>query len=429
VKSWSRLVRTLGVVATVAVAFGACDEQLDSGGACPALCPVPAGQIRDTSFVAIALDTAIAGYPSKGLETVIYIASMQDTLQTRGVIRFDSLPKTFRHNNSAVDSNIVAIDTGSVLRVFVAVPDTTGVQTTVEAYDVDLNGAEDTNPDAVGGAFTPDRLLGSRTFAASLLKDSLDIPIDPTKLLTKVQTDTPGNRLRVGLRVTSTAGSARLSITSSNGNPTGTPKLLFRPSAGDTSVPITTMNPHSLTPKDPNIAAALQDYLSIVQGSPPPAATVLRVGGLPARRVYLLFDIPSRIIDSTDIVRATLQLTQTPSPLAPRPADTVGIQQFAVSASSNVEDIARALQLLVSARNDTVKALPTGSGPRSFEMLEQVRFWRSTTPSKTPRAMALRLVNEGLVPGQADFFSIEAPAGVRPTLRILYLPKREAAIP
>ena len=122
-KSWSRAVRTLGVIAAVAVAFGACDEQLDSGGACPSLCPQPSGQIRDTTFVAIALDTSIAGFPTQGLETELYIASLQDTLQTRGVIRFDSLPKTFRHNNTAVDSAIVAIDTGSVLRVYVAVPE------------------------------------------------------------------------------------------------------------------------------------------------------------------------------------------------------------------------------------------------------------------------------------------------------------------
>lgn len=427
-KSWRKLVQALGVAAAVAVAFGACDEQLDSGGACPALCPQPSGQVRDTTFIAIALDTSIAGFPSVGLEQVLYIASMTDTLQTRGVVRFDGLSKKFKHNNTAVDSNIVAIDTGAVLRVFVAVPDTTGVQTTVEAYDVDLGGAEDTDPNAVGTAFTADRLLGSRTFAAAQLKDSLDIPIDPTKLLTKVQADSPFNRLRVGLRVTSPAGSARLSVNATNGAGTST-ELIYRPAAGDTSVPLTVASPASRTPSEAAIADALKDYLAVLQGPPPPPATVLRVGGLPARRVYLLFDIPKHIIDSTDIIRATLELTQRPSLLSPRPADTVGIQQFAISASSNVEDIARALQLLVSARADTVRLVPIDSGKRSFEMLEQVRFWRGSTPAKTPRAVALRLVREGQLPGQADFFSIEAPAGVQPNLRILYLPRREAARP
>jgi len=416
------------VIAAVAVAFGACDEQLDSGGACPSLCPQPSGQIRDTTFVAIALDTSIAGFPTQGLETELYIASLQDTLQTRGVIRFDSLPKTFRHNNTAVDSAIVAIDTGSVLRVYVAVPDTTGVQTTVEAYDVDLGGAEDTDPNAVGSAFTPDRLLGSRTFAAALLKDSLDIPIDPAKLLTKVQADTPANRLRVGLRVSSTAGSAKLSINSTN-SASNSSRLIFHPAPGDATVPVTNYSPYSKTPSEPTTASALRDYVAFLQTPPPPGATVLRVGGLPGRRVYLLFDIPSRIIDSTDIVRATLQLTQVPSLSSPEPQDTIGVQQFAVSASSNVEDIARALQLLVAARTDTMHVVPSGSGVRPFEMLEQVRFWRSTSPTKTPRAVALRLVREGLVAGQADFFSIEAPADVRPSLRLLYLPRPEVTKP
>ena len=428
-KSWRKLVQTVGVITAIAVAFGACDEQLDSGGACPALCPQPTGQIRDTTFVAIALDTSIAGYPSIGLESALYIASMADTLQTRGIIRFDALPKMFRHNNTAVDSAIYAIDTGSVLRVFVAQPDTTGVETTVEAYDVDLGGAEDSDPNAVATAFTPDRLIGSRTFAATQLRDTLDIPIDPARLLTKVQADSPSNRLRVGLRVTSPAGSARLSVTTTNGDPLGAPRLMFRPSPGDTNVALMTLSPSSLTPSEPVFADALRDYLTVVQGAPPPAADVLRVGGLPGRRVYLLFDIPSRIIDSTDIIRATLQLTQRPSLTSPRPADTVGVQQFAVSASANVQDVQRALQLLVSARADTVRLVPVDSGSHGFEMLEQVRFWRATSASKTPRAVALRLVREGQVPGQVEFFSIEAPADVRPTLRILYLPRVEAALP
>ncbi|HMC54479.1 MAG TPA: hypothetical protein VKH19_04855, partial [Gemmatimonadaceae bacterium] len=202
-----------------------------------------------------------------------------------------------------------------------------------------------------------------------------------------------------------------------------------RPSAGDTSVAVNSLSPSSRMPSDPTTADALKDYLAILQSPPPPGATVVRVGGLPGRRVYLLFDIPSRIIDSTDIVRATLQLTQLPSPFSPGSRDTVGVQQFAVSASSNVEDIARALGLLVSARPDTVPLVPSDSGSRVFEMLEQVRFWRSTSPTKTPRAMALRLVREGLVPGQVDFFSIEAPAGVRPSLRLLYLPRPDARLP
>jgi len=62
-------------------------------------------------------------------------------------------------------------------------------------------------------------------------------------------------------------------------------------------------------------------------------------------------------------------------------------------------------------------------------MIEQVRFWRSTTADKTPRALALSELHEGFQAGQIDFFSLEAPAAVRPVLRITYLPRREAGLP
>ena len=41
--------------------------------------------------------------------------------------------------------------------------------------------------------------------------------------------------------------------------------------------------------------------------------SLLGVGGLPAQRTYLRFDIPTRLIDSATVVRATLMLTQVPT--------------------------------------------------------------------------------------------------------------------
>lgn len=423
-KSWWNRAQPLTLILAAAVAFGACDEQLDSGGACPLLCPVRQAQVRDTTFFAVALDTSVAGFPSIGIEPVMFLASFGDTLQTRGVVRFDDLPKTFRRTNSATDSAIVAVDTGAVLRLYVAQPDTTGVATTVEAYDVDLRGAEEANPNAVSGAFTPDRLLGSRTFPAKSLKDSIEVPIDPAKLLAKVQTDTPMNRLRVGLRVTSPGGSAKLSIFTTNQDPTTAPALIFRPSAGDTSVAKVVLSPSSKTPPDPTLADALKDYLVVSTPPPPPPAGVVRVGSLPGRRAYLRFNVPSSLIDSTDIIRATLILTQRPSLASPQPRDTVGIQTFVVTAGSALSDLGRALQLLLNQRADTLRFVPTDSGPRALEIIEAVRFWRATKPERTPRAIALRLTQEGRSGSQIDFFSTAAPAAVRPVLRITYLPRQ-----
>jgi len=431
VKSWLKHVHPLVLATAVAVVLVACDEQLDGGAACPILCPQPPSSVRDTTFFAVEMDTSIAGFPSIGAELQMFIASLGDTLQTRGIIRFDSLPLTFRHNNTVVDSNIVNVDTGAFLQLGLVRPDTLGAPTTVEVYDVDMNGAEEADPTAVTAAFTAARLIGSRTIPADSMKDTVRIPIDPSVLLAKIQSST--DRLRLGLRVTSAAGSAKMTVVTSNG--AGTyggalePQLRFRPSA-DTSVGITTMVPRSVTPPETFIASDLADYLVVAKASPDPPSNVIRVGGMPGRRAYLRFNIPSRILDSSNVVRATLMLTQRPNAFSPTAGDTVAVEQFIVTAGPAVGDLSRALLFLTGlGRPDSSRLVAADSGQRDFEMISLVRAWRSTTADKTPRALALRSTRESLTPGQIDFFSLEAPLAVRPKLRITYVPQTVTGLP
>jgi len=427
VKSWFKHVQPLLVASTLGLAFGACDEKLDAGVACPALCPDAASELLDTTFFAVDLDTAIAAYPTSGEELRQFIASMGDTLQTRGVIRYDSLPQTFRHFNSAEDTLITVVDTGAYLRLAIATGDTTGAPTTIEAYDVDLGGPDDTDPNAVVSAFVPSRLLGSRTVPADSMRDSVRIPIDPDKLLAKIQAPIPGNRLRVGIKV---SGAGKSSFTALTTNANSAALLVYHP-AKDSTVGFTTVTPYSKTPSETFIAENLADYLVVAQAPPAPPPSVLRVGGVPGSRAYLHFDIPARILDSSQIVRASLQLTQSPAPHTPLATDTLQIQPFALLASNNVTDISRALQLLDAfacpIAPDTL--FPKDSAVRSFEIINALKCWRGTTATKTPRAIAIVSGQEGLVPSVFDFFSIEAPLGVRPRLRITYLPKRPAGLP
>ena len=427
-KSWLKNA-PLMLATAAAVLLASCDEQLEGGAACPLLCPGHSTKVQDTTFFAVELDTSIAGFPSIGSELQFFIASLGDTLQTRGIVRFDSLPQTFRHSNSAVDSNIVYVDTGAFVRLSIVKPDTVGAPTTIEVYDVDLDGAEDTDPTAVRSAFTPDRLLGSRTVPADSLKDSVRVPIDPAKLLGKIQSS--NDRLRIGLRVMSTT-STRLTVVSSNGATTyghSGPLLIFRPSA-DTTVPLATMLPRSLTPAEPFVASSLADYLVVTKAPPDPPSNVIRVGGLPGRRAYFRFNIPSRILDSSNVVRATLFLTQRPNGLAPGPRDSVALEPFTVTAGPAVTDIARALLFLTSlGKTDSTRLVAADSGTRSFELINFVRAWRSTTAERTPRALALRVTTESLTAGQIDFFSIEAPVTVRPKLRLTYLPQQAGGLP
>jgi hypothetical protein len=156
---------------------------------------------------------------------------------------------------------------------------------------------------------------------------------------------------------------------------------------------------------------------------------VIRVGGMPARRAYLHFAIPSNIIDSSNIVRATLLLTQRPNGYSPTATDSLTIQPYALSAGPAVTDLAKALLFLIAPSTDTVRLTAVDSGVHPIEMIRIMKLWSVTSTTKTPRALVLRSLVEGQSGKQLDFFSIEASVAVRPRLRITYLPRQSGGLP
>ena len=115
------------------------------------------------------------------------------------------------------------------------------------------------------------------------------------------------------------------------------------------------------------------------------------MGGIPGRRGYFEFDIPQFLIDSTDLVRATLELTQKPNPAAPRADDTVTVRELRVFASREVTDLDRRLLFVDRFRDlDTLAMIPADSGLRQFEMIDLVQSWRGTTAARTPRGQVGR---------------------------------------
>jgi hypothetical protein len=428
VKSLLNSARPLGIAAVLAVAFGACDEQLNGGAACPTLCPQPPVEMQDTTFFAIDLDTTISGFPGLGEEQRVFVAAMGDTLQTAMIVRWDSLPTTFRGVNSPDDSSIVAVDSAQI-SLSIITGDTLGAAATLDVYDVDMGGAEEADPTMVKDSLIPARLIASRIVPADSLKGTISIPIDSAFLRAKIQAagDSLVPRLRLAFRLREGTGARKLTFTPQEGG--GAPQLIFRPTT-DATLPKLNLPARSLTPEDNGfVRNNVGDYLVVVRGPADPPADVFRVGGLPGRRAYLRFNIPSRILDSSAVLRATLMLTQRPNGFSPESRDTITVGHFGIIASGAVTDIARAMRFVSTVNTDTTRAAPIDSAVREFEVMRWVRMWRGTSPDKTPRALALSVETEGVSGSLLDFFSIEAVAAVRPRLRLTYLPRPEATIP
>jgi hypothetical protein len=147
------------------------------------------------------------------------------------------------------------------------------------------------------------------------------------------------------------------------------------------------------------------------------------VGGLPGVRSYLRFNIPSRIVDSSLVIRATLLLTQLPS-ASPDAKDTMSIQPFLVLAGAGVTDPLKAAQIIAPGNvtgTEPLKLFPNGSGVREAEIGQFFKFWSVQTDAQLPRAIALVSTQEDYSPQQALFYSSNAAdPSVRPKLRISY---------
>jgi hypothetical protein len=410
-------------VATAAlfVAVSSCSENLDGSGVCGVLCPPVGGDVQNIVLdAAVVLDTAVNSLSVLGEEIALLLASREDTLDTRVVIRFDSLPTTFVPSGGT-SQNITTVDSAYIqLRV-----DTLSIKGggpfTIEAYDVDTT-ANDTSTAAVLALFRPDRFISSQLLGLAELRDTVKYYISNAAVLAKIQS---GARLRIGLRVSGPT-SSQIPIASAEGG--GTPLLLFRATPDTTTRPLT-VAPRSTTPAaDPIAASRLTDYTVIAKGPPAAPPSILAVGGLPPRRVYFRFDIPASIVDSATVVRATLILNQLSNP-ALDPTDSVLIVPHLVVAGAVVTDPTRASQVVTEIFGDTLTMRPGNAGATNVELARAFGIWQTQRPDTLPRAIVLRAVREGASPLEIRFASTEDVSALRPRLRISYTSQVPLRIP
>ena len=418
--------RFLGVAVLAAVVSGAvaCSEDLAGTAGCPSLCPEQRVDSRDTVLDAfVTIDTTVLGYPAIGTETRLLVASRGDTLDARAVMRFDTLVQNFTRGGK--DSTIYTLDSAAVNILL----DTTGTKATqpvtIELYDVDTT-AVDTAVSTALSLFRPDRLIGSKTYAATDLKDSLHVPLENDKVLLKLRGEAP-RRLRIGFKVSSTA-SAQIRIISVEGG--GAPTLSYDPSP-DSAVHSIVNSVTSLTPTDnPTLKNDLRDYQIVANSLSTGAGNLLGVGGLPAQRTYLRFDIPQRLIDSATVVRATLLLTQVAASSVDA-GDSLTIYPQVVRAALGITDVARSAGILntPNLEIDSLRLKPSDGGVRAIEIVGAVRQWKAVGTTTLQRAIVLRSSTEGASAPVIFFYSTDADPSQRPRLRLTYIDQVQFGVP
>ncbi|MGQ0646247.1 MAG: hypothetical protein ACT4P7_01680 [Gemmatimonadaceae bacterium] len=418
---WRSRATPLVAMAAAVLVLSACNEDLDAGTACPALCPGQHVIVTDTVLDAVVFDTVVSGVPSIGSEGALLLASRGDTLDTRVILRFDTLPSTVTRQGG--DSAITAIDSAYLLLRLNTSRSRVTAPVRIDLYDVDTTAA-DTAAAVIIGLFRADRLIGGSTLDTNQVKDSLRVYFANDKLLARIRGP---HRLRVGMRLTSAAG-GQLSFGSFDVSAAA--QLKFDPVPSDTAIKEIAVSLRSDSPTN-NIELQndLLDYFVVAAAPPRPPGDVLSIGGLPPRRAFLRFNVPLRILDSATVLRATLLLTQRPNPFLSA-KDSVLILPQVVTAGEEVTDFARAATLLSVFPVDTLRIVPGDSGTRQIEVAAALRQWSSSVnPFRQQRALVIRSADEGLGPFDAHFYSLEAPAHLRPRLRVSYSLRTTFGIP
>jgi hypothetical protein len=374
---------------------------------------------------AYTFDSTFVGFPLQGLDASILLASWPDTLDVRGVVRFDTLVR--RYQPVGVDSlvPIVHIDSAFVTLRITRTKRPIPFRFAIEAYDV----FDATVPDTATAGLVPlfddaARLLGAIAFDSSTFSDSarIRIPLDSAKLREILAT--PGRRLHLGLRIQSSSP-VEMRVTPYLPGGDG-PRLEYRVDP-DTAVPkVSALQPSSITPTSPGLVAGDFVDFQIVANAPDhrlPGRFL--AGGLPGARTYIRFDLPRWLTDSVGVIRARLELVQDPV-YGPASTDTLTLVTHLVVAGHQLTDLRRAATLLTAGGiyANTLRILPSDSGVRTIEMNTLVRLWATTAGAKPlPSAIVLRSNDEGTSAVSARFFSrLATDPTLRPRLRVTYTP-------
>jgi hypothetical protein len=396
-----------GVVATITV-MTACQERLTSPAECPALCPggsaqvfdtvVPAVALRDSSFPAFA-DRA-SGYLARGQGTALLLSNGFAVSEDRAVYRFaprgDSITVRDTLRSYSVDSvrlsfTIVARDTlVDGLKVYMyrlpSSVDSTATFVAIDPLLVDANLIDSIIvPDSVNTGAIRTVLRGTAVDRVALAPGGDSV-------------------LAIGLRMAADA-------------PTGIRLGSLASSSAATFTSFVTVDvPDTGLVRNQTLTRATAFNTFVTQNPVEPVDSLLTVGSEPSSRALIRFGLTDAFLDSTTIVRATLELTPV-RPIVGLPTDRAALQALAV-----IGDLGAKSPLTTDVNFIRQDTLPTvQSDTVRINVTRFVQLWQGTR--SRPQSIFLRMVPEAATFTRAVFFSTRSHAGttpVAPRLRITY---------
>lgn len=378
-----------------------CGEDVVAPAVCPAYCPATTLEVLDTLFTtAVALDSTYDGYIVPDSSTRLQIGA-DSVLQSVGVFRFRPLPDTILDvNNLNRPLPVVSIDSFALLLAMTKRSvDTAGPVLPVYALPSDVNAA--TAYDDLLPYFDDSTRIG-----AVELVDSVT--------LGRISTVLPGDAF--GVLTSDSSAAVGVAYESAQSG-------FVNVVTGDSTLAATLLVRYAQVDSADGVLAERSDTTTVAFDTfvfpAPPARDLdgLVVGGAPAARTLLRVDLPTQIIDSSSVVRATLFLTPT-APVYGLRGDSVLVQTETLSIDVGAKSP------IVTATIDTVgrgkTLVPVGwADTVTIDVTDQLRVWKEIPT--LPRTISVRVRPEGLSIAEFRFNSSRSAIGT-PLLRINYVP-------
>jgi hypothetical protein len=388
------------LVGAVLVLSG-CQEKLTAPGDCPALCPGGEAQIFDEFLDPIPrADSSFQDYVEPSDAAALLVSNGLRGFEERAIIRFSR-----RGDSVAVRDTLRAytIDSVSITLDLVA-RDTnlTGLQ--VQLYRLPPLIDSTTTYAQVDPAFVPANLVATIPVADSVNTGPIRAVLQGPDLARVAIPPGDSGVLALGVRIDA---------------PTPTGVRLGAAASATSAIFLTYATvdiPDTGTAKLRTFPATAAFNSSVAAVPQTDDSTLLAVGGSPAARALLRFDIPPRIRDSASIVRATLELTPV-APITGLPTDPVRLQARGVLADLGAKSPVEPRFGVVT---DTLEPGTSGTVGLEVTRLMQLLWLGSTRPTALVLSLAPEL--EAASFSRPVFYSTRAAdPTLRPRLRISYL--------
>jgi hypothetical protein len=378
-----------------------CQEKLTAPADCPALCPGGIAQVFEEVVYPISgSDSSFRGYVQPYNSAALLVSNGLQGQEQRAIMRFPAL-----------SDSVTVRDT---LRSYVI--DSVALSLTVIARDTNVNGLQfdlyrlpptidtATSFSDVDASFSPPNLVAQIPVADSVNAGVVRVVLRGPDLAKVAFGPADGGVLALGVRVNApVVTGARLGASGSL--------------AGVFTTYATADIPDTGTAKLRTFAlpAAFSSYVPALQQAAD--STMLSIGGEPSARAIMRFDLPARIKDSANIVRATLELTPV-APIEGLPTDPLRLQGRAVLADLGAKSPVNNAAGLIPV--DTIES-GTG-GTVSLEAVRLVNQWVGASPQPATLILSVAPEQEAAIFSRPVFYSsLAADSAVRPRLRISYL--------